>query len=361
MKTALVHDWLTNIAGAEKVLEEVWKLLPSPIYTLIADQKKLQGSFFQDKEIIPSFLQKLPFATKYYRNLLPLFPLAIEQFDLSQYDLILSNSHAVAKGVLTLPHQRHICYCQTPMRYAWDMYHAYLAPLKGLRKASAKATLHYLRNWDIASLNRVDLFLANSRYIQQRIKKIYGRESIVLYPPVATERFIPAATREKFYLTVSRLVPYKRVDLIVEAFAHLPNERLIVIGDGPEREKIRQKAGRNVELLGARSDLEIADYMGKAKAFLFAAEEDFGISPVEAQSAGAPVIAFGKGGALETVVANRTGLFFEEQSVPSLLGALELFERTQDLFDPQVIQSYAAQFGKERFQRELQQIIASTG
>lgn len=357
IKTALVHDWLTTIGGAEKTLEELWNCIPSPIYTLICDKTNLRDSFFADKKINSSFLQHFPFGTRYYRNLLPLFPLAIEQFNLAEYDLIFSNSHAVAKGVMRLPHQRHICYCHTPMRYAWDMYDAYLAPLKGLKKAAARASLYYMRKWDIASLNRVDTFLANSCYIQKRIKKVYGKDSIVLYPPVATELFSPQARREEFYLTVSRLVPYKRVDLIVEAFSHLKQERLIVIGDGPEMKKIREKAGTNVELLGQQSDAVIQQYMGQAKAFIFAAEEDFGISPVEAQSAGTPVIAFGKGGVCETVVDQKTGLFFHEQTLSSLIDAICRFEKCADRFDPHVIQTHAAQFGKERFHKELKQII----
>jgi len=334
------------------VLEAVASLYPSPIYTLVKNEKLLSASFLKDQTIQTSFIQKLPRAAKWYRNYLPFFPLAIEQFDLSGYDLILSSSHAVAKGVLTQPHQLHICYCHTPLRYAWDLYHHYLKDLWGIRKKGARWILHYLRNWDIGSLNRVDHFVANSHFVAKRIKKIYGKEAAVIYPPVATHLFHPREKKDDFYLTVSRLVPYKKIDLIVEAFSQMPDKKLIVIGEGSELAKIRKQAKKNIEFLGFQPDSVVREYMEKARGFLFAAEDDFGIAPVEAQAAGTAVIAFARGGALETVSPD-TGEFFEEQSASSLIEAVHRFERR--VFDPGRLRGHAERFNEERFKKEFKQ------
>jgi glycosyltransferase involved in cell wall biosynthesis len=357
LKTAIVHDWLITMGGAEKTLQSIWQLYPSPIYTLIKDQKGLAKTFFSDKKIHTSFLQKFPCASKHYRNYLPFFPLAVEQFDLTDFEVIISSSHTVAKGIMARPHQLHICYCHTPMRYAWDLYHHYIEELKGLKKRVAPFILHYLRNWDAASVPRVDHFIANSHYISQRIKKNYNRESTVIHPPVAIDLIPFREHKEEFYLTVSRLVPYKKIDLIVESFGHMPEKKLVVIGDGPELLKIKSKAKKNIEVLGYQSDAIVRDYLSKAKAFVFAALEDFGIAPVEAQAAGTPVIAFGKGGALETVVENITGTFFFDQTPESLIEAIEKFESHRDRFEPLMIKQHAEKFSAHRFRREFKQFV----
>ena len=360
MKFALVHEWLLGIAGSEKVLEAIYELYPSPIFTLIADKNRLENSPLRNANIFTSFIQKLPFARTKYRNYLFLFPLAIEQFDLSEYDVVISSSHAVAKGVLTKANQLHICYCHTPIRYAWDLYHQYLKESKinkRLKGLIVKLILHYIRIWDYSASQRVDYFVANSRYVAKRIKKIYNREAFVIYPPVEVDKFEVYTNKENFYLTVSRMVPYKKVDLIVEAFSKMPDKKLIVIGDGPDLKKIKAKSSRNVELLGYQPFEVLKDYMQKAKALVFAAEEDFGIVPVEAQACGTPVIAFGKGGVLETVIKGRTGIFFEEQTVESLIEAVKFFEKIEDSFDYKVIRQNAEKFGKERFKKEFKSLI----
>ncbi len=355
-KTALIYDWLVTIGGGEKTLEAIYECFPAPIHTLVYQEKAMAGTAIANAEIHTSFLQKIPFATSFYRYLLPLFPSAIEQFDLNRYELILSTSHAVAKGVLTHPGQLHLCYCLTPMRYAWDLAQQYLENLGPMQKLLAMLTLHRLRNWDIGSLDRVDHFAAISQYIAARIKRIYGREAEVIYPPVEVDSIPFQEKKEDFYLTVSRLVPYKKIDLIVEAFTQTPERKLVVIGDGPEMARIKKKAGKNIEILGYQSDSLVRDYMKKAKAFIFAAEEDFGIVVVEAQAAGTPVIAFGQGAALETVIDEKTGLFFDAQTIPSLLKTLSKFDRME--FDPKNLRENAQRFNKERFQRELKEFVA---
>jgi len=360
MKIALVHDWLTTLAGAEKVLEAIYELYPYPIYTLVKDERKLKDSIFEKADIRTSFIQKLPKAKTKYRNYLPFFPLAIEQFNLSDYDIIISSSHAVAKGVLTNSNQLHICYCHTPIRYAWDLYHRYLDEAglsKGIKGFIAKLILHYIRIWDYTTVNRVNYFIANSKYIAKRIKKIYGRESIVIYPPVNIDKFEVYTQKEDFYLTVSRMVPYKKIDLIVEAFSTMADKKLVVIGDGPEFEKIKKKAGKNIELLGYQPFEVLKDYMQRAKAFIFAAEEDFGIVPVEAQACGTPVIAYGKGGVTETVVDKKTGIFFKEQTIESLIETVRNFEQIEDKFDPLEIRKHTEKFSKERFKREFKEFV----
>jgi glycosyltransferase involved in cell wall biosynthesis len=350
MKVAHVYDWLVTMGGGERTLAALLEIYPAPIHTLVHDPL-----YFADQEVHPSFLQKFPFAKRLYRYYLPFFPLAIEQFDLNDYDLVISSSHAVSKGVLTHMHQLHLCYCLTPVRYAWDLTHRYLEGLSGLQKFIAQMTLHYLRNWDVASAGRVDHFAAISQHVARRIKKVYGKPAEVIYPPVDVELIPFQSQAQDFYLTVSRMVPYKRLDLIVEAFSYLPHQRLVVIGDGPEMKKIKAKAGKNIEILGHQPDAVVRDYLGKAKGFIFAAEEDFGIVVLEAQAAGTPVIALGKGGALETVIPQRTGIFFDEQTVASLLDAIQKFEKMS--FDPEVVREHAQQFNRLRFQREFKQFV----
>jgi glycosyltransferase involved in cell wall biosynthesis len=355
LKTALVYDWLVTIGGGEKTLSAIFEEFPAPIHTLVKKDNAFAKTSFASADIHTSFLQKIPFSSSFYRYFLPLFPLAIEQFDLKSYDLVISTSHAVAKGVLTHPQQLHLCYCLTPMRYAWDLTHRYLEGVGGIQRTLARLALHYLRNWDIASLSRVDHFAAISHYVAKRIKKIYGRDAEVIYPPVDVEKIAFQENKEDFYLTVSRMVPYKKIDLIVETFAHLPEKKLIVIGDGPEMGKVKRKAGKNVEVLGHQPDPVVQDYMKRARGFIFAAEEDFGIVVLEAQAAGTPVIAFGQGAALETVLEKRTGLFFDEQTVSSLLGTLKLFDTLT--FEPKSARENAMRFNKARFQREFRDFV----
>lgn len=355
MKTVLIHDWLVSLGGAEKVLEAIYSIYPSAIYTLVKKEGFFENTSFADAKIITSFIQKLPFAMQNHRNYLPFFSSAIESFDLSDFDLIISSSHAVAKGVKVGEGQLHICYCHTPMRYAWDLQGEYLSQLSGIKERLAKWTLSNLRKWDVGNLDTVHHFVANSHYIAERIQRIYGRESAIIYPPVQTELFKFQQDKEDFYLTMSRLVPYKRVDLIVEAFSKMPSKRLIVIGDGSEMERIKKLAGNNVQLLGFQQDDVIRDYLSRARGFIFAAEEDFGIAPVEAQASGTPVVAYGKGGALETVIKNQTGIFFDEQTVSSVVAAVDQFEKME--FDPQRIRLNAERFNETRFKNEFKHFV----
>jgi glycosyltransferase involved in cell wall biosynthesis len=359
MRSILIHDWLTSsVGGGENVLEAIHRLLPSPIYTLLCDKNKLKNSYFEHLDIKTSFIQNLPLAKTQYRNYLPFFPTAIEQFDVRDFDLILSSSHCVAKGVITHKNQLHISYCHTPMRYAWDMMDAYLKDASldsGLRGKISKKILEHLRAWDVSSSQRVDYFIANSHFVAERIKKYYGRNAQVIYPPVNTHLYPLEEKKEDYYITVSRLVPYKKVDLIVAAFSHMPNKKLLVIGDGPERKKIERTATKNIEFLGFQPSVKMREYVQKAKGFVFAAIEDFGIAPVEAMAAGTPVIAYGEGGSLETVLPEITGHFFFDQSASSLIDAVKQFEEMA--FDPKQCSSHAEQFSHARFCRQFQTFV----
>ncbi|MGV3561017.1 glycosyltransferase family 4 protein [Larkinella arboricola] len=361
-KIALIHEWLVTYAGSESVVEQILALYPqSDLFTLVDFLPDSQRPLIQNKTATTSFIQKLPWAKKKYRSYLPLMPLAVEQFDVSAYDVVISSSHAVAKGVLTGPNQLHICYCHSPMRYAWDLYHQYLneSGLKtGFSGAIAKLILHYIRLWDYQSAQRVDHFVANSRYIARRIKKVYGREAHVIHPPVNTRQFALCEQKDNYYLTASRMVPYKKINLIVEAFATMPDKRLVVAGDGPDFEKIKRLATPNIELVGYQSNDALVAYMQKAKAFIFAAEEDFGIMPVEAQACGTPVLAYGKGGVLDSVIDQKTGLFFDRQDVTSLTECVQRFERTADQFDPFIIHQHAQTFSNENFRLAFEHYVA---
>ncbi|KKL24883.1 hypothetical protein LCGC14_2410880 [marine sediment metagenome] len=356
MKTAIVHDWLVSVAGSEKVLKLMHELYPSDIYTLLKNPKNLKNSFFEDKKIKTSFIQKMPFSKKLYQKYLMLFPFAIEQFDLSEYDVILSSSHCVAKGVITRFDQLHICYCHTPMRYAWDLYFQYLHESnlkKGIKARLAQMILHYLRIWDVTSASRVDEFIANSKFIAKRIKKLYNKEAKVIYPPVDINFFEPCYKKDDFYFTASRFVPYKKIDLIVEAFSKMPDKKLVVIGDGPDMKKIKSKVfkSKNIEILGYQEDEILKKYMKEAKAFVFAAIEDFGILPIEAMASATPVIALSKGGVKETLIEDKTGIFFNEQTIESIIEAVERFERKE--FDLPFIRKHAEKFSEERFKTEF--------
>ncbi|NEQ54243.1 MAG: glycosyltransferase family 4 protein, partial [Leptolyngbya sp. SIO3F4] len=329
MRVAVVHEWLASHAGSEKVVEQILQLYPgADLFSLVNFLSPEQQNFIGHRSVQTSFIQKLPLAKRAFRQYLPLMPLAIEQFDLSTYDVVISSNHAVAKGVLTAPHQLHISYVHTPIRYAWDLQHQYLQQSgleRGVKGGITRLILHYLRLWDTTSANRVDRFLANSQFIAKRIWRAYRRPAKVIYPPVDISRFEWQHPRDNFYLTVSRFVPYKRVDLTVKAFNQL-GLPLVVIGDGSDWQRIKDIAGPNIRLLGKQTDAVVSDYMQRCKGFIFPAEEDFGITPVEAQAAGAPVIAFDRGGVTETVIHGKTGILFPEQTVDSLVQAIKSFE-----------------------------------
>lgn len=366
-KVAIIHDWLTTYAGAEKVLASILEIYPSAdVFTLIDFIPTQNRDFLTGHKVRTSFLQSWPWVKKKYRNYLPLMPFAVEQFDVTGYDLIISSSHAVAKGVLTGPNQLHICYCHTPIRYAWDMQHQYLAEsglLKGVMSWITRLVLHKIRLWDSRTANGVDYFIANSNFIKRRILKIYRRESVVIYPPVEVEPTSIRAKKGNFYVTASRMVPYKRIPLIVEAFSRMPDRRLVVIGDGPDMQRCRALAGPNVQLVGYQSDEELKMYLSSAKAFVFAAEEDFGIAPIEAQACGTPVIAFGRGGVLETVRgldSNKpTGMFYQEQTAESLIAAVNQFELAgAGLISSQVCRENAERFTQQRFKQEFERFVS---
>ena len=353
MRVAIAHDWMSNVGGGGRVLAEIHRLYPdAPVYTAISDPDTLPAEM-REWDIRPSFLQRIPFARRHYQAFLPLMPLAFEQFDLREYDLVISSSSACAKGVITRPDTVHVSYCHTPCRYIWDLYHDYTA---GLRSRALIAPIaHWLRIWDRASADRVDHFVANSLEVAGRIRKHYRRDSELIYPPVDVERVRPnGKPAEDFYLVVSRLVPYKRVDLAVEA-ATRTGRRLVVAGSGPERGRLEAMAGPSVEFVGHVSDGEVADLMARCRAFLFPGFEDFGIAPVEAQAAGRPVVAYARGGALETVVGGATGVFFEEQTVEALIAALEELEAER--FDPLACRRNAERFSAEEFTRRFTSFV----
>ena len=365
MKIAIVHDWLVTYAGAERVLSALLKIWPqADLFSVIdflsdEDRAKLGG-----KRAQTTFIQRLPKAKTRYQRYLPLMPLAIEQMDLSAYDLIISSSHAVAKGVLTGPNQLHISYVHSPIRYAWDLQHQYLNESglgTGFKGKVARMILHYMRMWDQRTAAAVDQFVANSHFIARRIEKAYRRPSTVIYPPVDTKGFNLQVEKQDYYLTASRMVPYKKIPMIVEAFTAMPDKQLVVIGEGPEFEKAKAVAGPNVKLLGYQSFEVLRSHMQNAKGFVFAAEEDFGISPVEAQACGTPVIAFGKGGTLETVRGLHdsapTGVFYPQQTVGSLIGAVQQFEAERHRITAQACRDNAERFSEKNFERQMRLFV----
>lgn len=361
MKVAIVHDWLVTYGGAERVLEQMLLIYPeADIFSLYDFIPEGQRGFILDKKVTTSFLQKMPFAKSKYRSYLPLMPLAIEQFDLSQYDLIISSSYAVAKGVITGPDQLHICMCYSPIRYAWDLTHQYLEESglnTGIKGWIAKYMLHKIRMWDYRTANGVDDFISISNYISRRIKKVYNRESSVIYPPVDLEFFKLHTQKDDYYLTTSRFVPYKKIGMIVEAFSKMPEKKLVVIGDGPQFKKVKSLAGSNIEVMGFQSRETIREYMQRAKAFVFTAVEDFGIVTVEAQACGTPVIAYGKGGSLETVIENETGIFFYRQHPDDIIKAVKRFESGNVAFDPAIVHNNVKRFAEERFKKEFKDFV----
>lgn len=359
--TAIVHDWLPVYAGAERVLEQMIHVLPeSELFSLIDFLPADQRDFLQGKSVTTSFIQRLPLARSKYRFYLPFVPFATEQFNLTAHDIIVSSSYVAAKGVLTSANQLHISYVHSPIRYAWDLHFQYLKEgglEKGLKGLMAKLILHYVRLYDVSTANRVDHYVANSKTVARRIWKTYRRQAEVIYPPVDTSAFTLCADKEDYYLTASRLVPYKKIDLLVEAFKGMPDKQLVVIGDGPDFDKISDKATPNVKMLGHVPFEDLKKYMQHAKAFLFAAEEDFGIVPVEAQACGTPVVAFGRGGATETVVPRETGLFFYKQTPESVQSAIEELENLYPQLSFSRIRENALRFSVERFKHEFDDMI----
>jgi glycosyltransferase involved in cell wall biosynthesis len=369
LKYALVHEWLTPLAtgGSELVVQEILNHVDADLYALIDFESSNKDSYLYKRKIGTTFLQHFPLARNGVQKYLPFMPLAIEQLDLRQYDVILSSSHAVAKAVLTTPQQVHICYCHSPMRYAWDLTFDYLRESKlgnGIPGWATRYVLHRLRQWDVLSANRVDYFIANSQHTARRIWRCYRRQATVIYPPVNVDAFPFSSDKEDFYLVVSRLVSYKEVSLIVRAFNEL-KKRLVVIGTGPEMSKIKEIANSNVEILGWQPDDVVKKYMMNAKAFVYAAVEDFGIALVEAQACGTPVIAYGAGGALETVrditlLSDKgTGIFFRVQQEAALMEAVEKFEAYQDVFNPEYARQHAGQFSKQVFAEQYLEFLNS--
>jgi glycosyltransferase involved in cell wall biosynthesis len=363
LRVALIQDWLTEMGGAEKVFKEIHKLFPdADIFTLVYKEKTIQELGINKSKVFSSFIQHLPGCPGRYRSYLPLFKYAIEQFDLSEYDLIISSSYCVAKGVLTHNGQKHISYCHSPVRYAWDLHHHYLRQVgltHGIKGLLAKYILHHLRTWDVMTSNRVDQFVTNSAFISKRIMKVYNRQSIVIFPPVNISSFCFNRQKEDFYFTCSRLVPYKKIDIIIQAFNEMPDKKLIVIGDGPEYKKLKKNAGPNIVMMGYQPFDVLKQKMQSAKAFVFAAEEDFGIVLIEAQASGTPVIAFGKGGVLETVVNKKTGFFFYEQTADSIKKTVFEFERDGDSIDYDFMQNHVLQFSSEIFSEKVRLLIGS--
>ena len=359
LKVALVHDWLTGMRGGEKVLEVFCELFPdAPIYTLLHNVGTLSPAIERHR-IVTSFVQHLPKVAKGYRNYLPLFPTAIEAFNFAGYDLILSSSHCVAKGVIPHAGTTHICYIHTPMRYVYEMYDQYFGPdrMGRLKRILIPFFANYLRTWDMATTNRVDHFIANAENVRRRVQRHYRRDAAVIWPPVDTQHFTLSTKTEEFYLIISALAPYKRVDLAIEAVARL-DRPLIIVGTGPERARLEQAAqGKNVKFIGWQSNDQLRDWYGRCRALLFPGEEDFGIVPLEAQACGKPVIAYGRGGALETVVDGKTGVFFPEQTVESLVTALKRFEDIERDFEPAKIREHALKFDRAQFKQRMTDFI----
>jgi glycosyltransferase involved in cell wall biosynthesis len=365
---ALVHDWLDTWAGGENVLAELALLFPgAPVFTLVDFFPDALRARLGARDIRPSFLQRLPFARTSFRRYLPLFPRAIESLDVSAFDLIVSSSHAVAKGVRTHARQLHICYCYSPMRYAWDLREQYLAQVGlhgGLRSNLAHRLLDRLAAWDLRASSRVDAFVAISKHIATRIKRCYGRDSTVIYPPVDLATAAAETLRDPgLYVTVSRLVPYKRIDTIAAAFATLPDRELVIVGEGPERARVAAAAGSNVRLAGQLDDAQRDALLSRAQAFLFAADEDFGIAPIEAQAHGTPVIAYRQGGLTETIEGleseRPTGVFFDAQTPEAIAGAVRTFERHRSRIASDACRENAQRFSAPRFRSEFSAFVGS--
>ena len=365
-KVAINHEWLTEWGGSEDVVRAMLQCLPDAMLSATINFLSAENrARLKVADIQTTFLQHMPFVEKRFWNYLPLTPLAVESLDLSHADLIVSSSHAFAKGVLTTAQQLHLSYVYSPMRYAWDLHHQYLADYRldrGIKGLLARWLFHRLRLWDRQTANNVDLFVGISHHVRQRIWRTYRRPALVIYPPVQVERFCLQEEKDDYYVTVSRLVSYKRIDLIVDAFARMPHRKLIVIGDGPDRAKIRARCPANVTLLGRQPDDVVQQHLASARAFVFAAHEDFGISPVEAQACGTPVIAYGVGGSRETVrdincMTNPTGLLFSQQTSSALMDAIEAFEGLSDRIRPEICRQWAETFSEARFSKAFSALV----
>jgi glycosyltransferase involved in cell wall biosynthesis len=359
MRVAIVHEWLDTYAGSERVLEQMMWCYPNADIFAVVDFLSLEErGFLQGRDVRTSFVQELPFARRHFRSYLPLMPAAVEQFDLAGYDMVLSSSHAVAKGVLTGPNQVHVSYVHSPMRYAWDQQAQYLRQAglnKGFKTICAKAILHHLRMWDVRTSNGVDQFVANSSFIAGRIRKVYRRDSVVLHPPVDIDSFCPGNSRDDVYVVAARFVPYKRIDLVVDAFRQMPNRRLRVIGTGPELARIRQAihGAPNIELIDPLPRTDLIASLQNARAFVFAGEEDFGITMVEAQACGTPVIAYGSGGAVDIVRSGVTGILFREQTAAAIVDAVTRFEAIERQITARSCRINAERFSVSNFRRGL--------
>ncbi len=360
-RVAVVHDWLVTFGGAERVLEQILTLFPqADLYTLCDFFEGDTRAHILNKKTTTSFLQKMPRVRTKYRSYLPLMPMAVEQFDLSRYDLVISSSHAVARGVLTTSDQLHISYINNTMVYAWDMYHHYLHDAnldRGLRGMLARTIMHYVRNWDAASAGRVDRYIANSEYMARRLSKLYSRPAAVIYPPVEVGRFDLHRHKEDYYVVVSRLVPFKRIDLIIDAFRLMPDKKLVILGDGPDIKKLRARAGANITFLGFQNRETVHEYVKKARALLFSSVEPFGIAVVEAQACGTPVIAYGRGAAREIITDGESGLFFHHQDAEGLAEAVSRFENIRNWFEPDRIRANAMRFSVECFREQFGRFV----
>ncbi|MBN2047649.1 MAG: glycosyltransferase [Anaerolineaceae bacterium] len=364
-RIAIIHDWYETVAGSERVVEQILTLVPhADLFAVVDFLPEAQRDVIRHKPVTTTFIQRLPFARKHFRAYLGLMPLAIEQLDLRAYEIIISSSHAVAKGVICGPDQLHICYCHTPIRYAWDFQAQYLENAglnRGLKGITARWLLHYLRLWDQRAAAGVDYFIANSAYIARRIRKAYRRQAEIIYPPVDTESFTFSAEKGNYYLTASRLVPYKRVDLIVKAFQNLPDLPLLVAGDGPERKHLRAGKPDHIQFLGHLPGSKLIELMQGAKAFIFAAEEDFGIVPIEAQACGTPVIAYGKGGVCESIPNTDSphpcGILFTPQTPDALISAVRQFENDHARIRPENCRTNAEQFSRTVFKQKFAQFL----
>jgi glycosyltransferase involved in cell wall biosynthesis len=362
MKVALIQEWLVTVGGSDKVVKAILDVFPdADIYTLVAKKEICDELGIPWERVHTSFIQHMPLGTKKHRAYLPLFPFAIEQFDLRGYDVVISSSHCVAKGVLTKADQMHITYCHSPIRYCWDMYNEYLEEshlYKGLKSWLVRYMLHRIRKWDLLSAFRVDYFITNSDYVGQRVRSTYRRESTTIHPNIDIDRFELCEEKQDYYLASSRLVAYKKIDIIIEAFNRMPEKKLVVIGGGPNLESYRKAAGPNVDVMGYQPFDVLKERMQHAKAFVFAADEDFGMIPIEAQSCGTPVIAYGHGGSLETVNENVTGLFFDEQTPEAIIQAVKKFEsRGHKPFDYKTCREWAEGFSEERFKKEIKAFV----
>lgn len=367
LRVAIVHEWLDTFGGSERVLEQLLLCFPSAdIFAVVDFMGEKDRGFLQGRKVRTSFVQRLPFARRYFRHYIGLMPVAMQQLDLSDYDLIISSNHAVAKGVLTGPDQVHISYVHSPMRYIWDLQHQYLSQMgidRGLKSIYARWQFARLRQWDVSTAHQVDYFLANSTYIARRIRRTYRREAMVIHPPVDVDRFVPSGDKEDFYLLACRFVPYKRAEVVVESFVHRGDRRLVVVGDGPDGDRVRAAArgAANIEFVGVVGQEVLIGLMQRARAFVFAAEEDFGITLVEAQACGTPVIAYGHGGAVDIVRTEKaewqTGLLFDRQAPDSISETIDRFEALEPQITSDACRMNALRFSEARFRTEIGSVV----